>query len=499
MTATGKAWKCAVCGYVHRGDSAPEVCPVCGASPEDFEAYETPEAPATPKTTQWRCLICGYVHDSDNPPDVCPLCGAAPEEFEACEPAATASADNTDTRRIVIVGGGIAGVSAAESARQTLPHAEITLIAGEPDLPYYRLNLTRRLAGEIDDQALVMHPQGWYDEHNIFLITGARVESIERDQHRITAEDGRIFAYDKLILACGSHPFIPPFPGADLDGVTAVRTLPDVHQLLDRISKGAACVCIGGGILGLETAGALAKHGANITLLEGFEYLLPRQLNREAAEVLEDHVKSMGIMFRFKAVTKTIEGTGKVDAVVLEDGTRLPADAVTITTGVRANSHLARKAGLTVNQGIVVDGHMATSDPDIFAAGDCAEYAGVVAGLWEPAQYQGAIAGLNAAGAASEFGGIPRVNTLKVLGVKVFSMGVIQPDDGSYREIVEKEGNVYRRFLLRDNALVGAILVGDTSLAAAATKVARERADCSALCGPGVTVNDAAAFLARFV
>ena len=121
MTGTAKAWKCAVCGYVHRGDAAPDVCPVCGAGQEDFEVYEVQESPAVPKTTQWRCLICGYVHDGDGPPDLCPLCGAAPEEFEACETVTAASVDNTDTRRILIVGGGIAGVSGAESARQTLP------------------------------------------------------------------------------------------------------------------------------------------------------------------------------------------------------------------------------------------------------------------------------------------------------------------------------------------------------------------------------------------
>lgn len=498
MTASAKAWKCSVCGYVHHGDSGPDVCPVCGAATEDFEAYEAAPVAAT-KTSQWRCLICGHVHDGESPPDCCPVCGADREEFEPCEPATAPAVNEIDRRRIVVVGGGIAGISAAESARQTLPHAEITLVAAEPGLPYYRLNLTRRLAGEIDDEALVIHPQRWYDEHRIALVSGVKVESVEPEQHRVTTEDGKTIAYDKLVLACGSHPFIPPVPGAELKGVTAVRTLPDVHGLLERIGKDTACVCIGGGILGLETAGALAKHGAKVSLLEGYGYLLPRQLNQDAAAVLEAHVRSMGITIRPESATKAIEGAGKAEAVLLEDGTRLPADAVTITTGVRANSHLARRAKLTVNQGIVVNNHMTTSDPDIFAAGDCAEYAGVVAGLWEPAQYQGAIAGLNAAGTASEFGGIPRMNTLKVLGIKMFSMGVIHPDDGSYREIVEKRGNVYRRFLLRDNVLVGAILVGDTGLAAAATKAAREREDCSALNVPGVSVEDVAAFLARFM
>ncbi len=497
MEPSSKAWKCVVCGYLHRGDAAPETCPVCGAPMEDFEPFQEASPPPAPKSTSWRCLICGYVHEGDSPPDACLICGAGKDEFEAFAETAAHLVDDADQRRIVIIGGGIAGVSAAEAARQTLPKAEIHLITAETGLPYYRLNLTRRLAGEIEDETLIIHPQSWYEEQAIRLRPGMTISGLNPDNHQVTSEDGETVAYDKLVLACGAHPFIPPIPGAELKGASAIRTLGDVHRLLALLKPGEPCVCIGGGILGLETAGALAKRGVQVTLLEGFEYLLPRQLNRDAANVLHAHVESLGITVRTPAATKALEGASAVEAVLLQDGTRLSAKAVTITTGVRANSYLARLAGLSVNQGIVVDMHMATSAPDIFAAGDCAEFAGNVAGLWEPAQYQGTIAGFNAAGAVSEFGGIPRTNTLKVLGIKLFSMGVIQPDDGSYTEISDQQDGVYRRFLFHDGVLAGAILVGDTSLAAAATRASRERLDCSSVSSPNATASDVAAFLGR--
>ncbi len=495
MAGSSKAWKCVVCGYVHRGDTPPETCPVCGAPASDFESFEETSPPSPAKSTSWRCLICGYVHDGDTSPDTCPLCGAGREEFEACVETPAPAAGATDKRKIVIIGGGIAGVSAAEAARQALPGAEILLFTTEAGLPYYRLNLTRHLAGEVGDDALIIHSRAWYEEQAICLRTGMTINALDVNSHTILTEDGETVSYDKLVLACGAHPFIPPIPGAELEGVSAIRTLEDVRQLLERVTPEAPCVCIGGGILGLETAGALAKRGIRVTLLEGFEYLLPRQLNREAAKVLEIHVKSMGIDIITNASTKVLEGDGMVCGVLLQNGTRLPARAVTITTGIRTNSHLARRAGLAVNQGIVVDMHMASSAPDIYAAGDCAEFGGAVAGLWEPAQYQGTIAGLNAAGAMSEFGGIPRANTLKVLGIKLFSMGVIQPDDGSYLEIADQEEGQYRRFLFRDGILAGAILIGDTRLAAAVTRASREHLDCSTVAIATATASDVAAFL----
>jgi len=489
------AWVCLVCGYVHRGPAPPETCPVCGASREDFERQTEAAPAAKPAPKQWRCLICGYVRTGAEPAAACPVCGAPADDFEPSEAEPSGSSEAQEARQVAILGAGIAGLSAAEALREASPDAEITLVSKEYDLPYYRLNLTRFLAGEVAERALPVHPEDWYREQRIRLLRGAEVTRIRIEDGHLELRDGAWVAFEKLVVTCGAHPFIPPIPGAQREGVTPLRSLADAKRLREVAQPDLPCVCIGGGILGLETAGALAKHGADVTLLEGFDWLLPRQLNREAGRLLERHVEAKGIALRQKAVTAEILGDERAQAVLLADGAEIPAQQVVIATGVRPNSHLARRAGLEVNKGIVVDAHLATSHPDVLAAGDVAEHRGTLYGLWEPARYQGMLAGMNAAGQALEFGGLPRTNTLKVLGIDLFSIGVIAPQDASYLEVSEEREGRYFRFLFQDGLLVGSILLGDTHLAATVARALKECADCSGLLGKRPSARDVAAFL----
>ena len=414
----------------------------------------------------WRCVVCGYVHHGDAPPDECPICGAPASDFELFEEAHAGPAAPviSGPAQIVIVGGGIAAVSAAEAARRTSANAKITLVSREPELPYYRINLTRFLAGEIEAPELVLHPAAWYEKQNIEIRTSAVVESIGSKQ--VGIRNGSSLPFDKLILATGANAFLPSTPGANLNHVMTLRTIEDARRLVESLRPGLKCICIGGGILGLETAGAFARRGAVVTLLEGHPYLMPRQLSRRAGEIMKQFVEGIGIRLRTEARTKEITETG----VLLETGETLPADLVIFTTGVRSNTELAKKAGLTVNNGIVVDNHLQTTNPDIFSAGDSAEHNGILYGSWTAAQHQGSIAGMNAAGAQVEFGGIPRSHTLKVLGLNVTSIGTFEPNDERFRVVEHEEGTRYQRFVFRDGRLVGAILMGDTSLAAAASK-----------------------------
>jgi nitrite reductase (NADH) large subunit len=455
-----------------------------------MQAEAPPAAPATPAAPprRWKCLVCGYVHEGDAPPDECPVCGADSDQFELVNDAPAPAAASGKAVRIVVVGGGIAGVSAIESARQSSPGAEITLVSEEPDLPYYRLNLTRYLAGEINDDALPIHPEAWYAENRIRLLRGAGAAFISPRDALVTLKDGAALPYDKLILACGAHAFVPPFPGATLPGVGTLRTVADAQRILKELHAGARCVVIGGGILGLETAGALAKRGARVTLLEGAGWLLQRQLNETAGTMLARYVSAAGISLRFNAKTAAITGTERAEQVVLDDGTAIPADLVVIATGVRSNNALAGAAGLTVNLGTVVDARLATSAPDVFAAGDVTEHRGVQYGLWDPARHQGAIAGMNAAGVATEFGGIPRANTLKVLGVGLFSVGMVMPEDG-VAEVAEECGRGYCRFLFKDGRMAGAIFLGETQLAATAAKAVKSGTDFSAVLAASPTVE----------
>jgi nitrite reductase (NADH) large subunit len=474
------------------------MCPICGSPKDAFEAH-TPEvkSAAVPKVQSWRCLNCGYVHSGSEPPELCPVCGAAQDVFEPLSDAAEKVAHVEKAGKIVVVGAGIAGLAAVEAIRAASPDTDILLISKENQPPYYRLNLTRYLAGEIGENELPIKPQGWFEENQVQLLLDAEVSKLNLTGKTIELHNSQSVSFDKLILTVGAHPFMPPFTGAYLDGVVNLRTLADAKEILKSDLAGEKCTCIGGGLLGLETAGALARQGADVTLLEGHGWLLPRQLNQSAGEILAGHVESSGIKLRTKARTQEILGDERVRGVLLEDQSIIDADLVVVATGIRSNSYLARTAGLDVNQGIVVDNLLKTSHPDVFAAGDVAEHHGLVYGTWAPAQYQGSIAGMNAAGAKAEFGGIPRSNALKVLQLELFSIGQIEPVDGSYETIEKKVDEQYFRFVFHDSHLVGAILLGDTKLATQLKKAVEGKHDFSGLLAKHPDAGDVLDFLAE--
>jgi nitrite reductase (NADH) large subunit len=226
-------------------------------------------------------------------------------------------------------------------------------------------------------------------------------------------------------------------------------------------------VCIGGGLLGLETAAALRARGASATVLEGFEWLLPRQLARPASELVQQHLEQLGIAVQCGARVAEIVGDEEVRGVRLANGRELPADVVVLATGVRPNSYLALQSGLEVKRGVVVDDGMRTSDSSILAAGDVAEHRGVVYGLWPIALEQGAVAGANAAGADRSFCGAQPANQLKVLDLPVFSVGQFAPGDAADTVVEHRDGSAYRHLVCHDGALVGANLIGDMRLAGA--------------------------------
>ncbi|VGO22003.1 FAD-dependent oxidoreductase [Pontiella sulfatireligans] len=448
---TEKTWRCAICGYIHYGDSAPEPCPICDAKAEDFEHIDAPQRPVRRDVGQ---------------------------------------------ERVVIVGAGVAGVSAAEAVRKHAPDAEIILISQEEEFPYMRLNLTRLLAGEFAEKNLPLHSPEWYGEQRIKLLRGHAAARLVLAEKAVQLDNGETLQFDKLIVATGSHPFMPPIPGSALQQVFTVRTVEDVRQILSVVQPETEVVCIGGGILGLETAGALAKQQANVTVLEAFEYLMPLQLNAEGSRVLEEHLNTLSIKVITNASADCIIGDGHVTGVHLKRGQLIPASVVVVAAGDRANAELLEQAGLTVKKGALVDNFLRTAHPDIYAVGDVAEHDGVRYGSWSPAMYMGKIAGMNAAGAPTEFGGIPRSHLLKVLGKPMLSIGTIIPTDGSYRMIEDHADNGYRLFMFRDGRLTGCLLIGKLKLMKPVRKALQARLDMKELLTPETTAEEVAAHLA---
>lgn len=428
----------------------------------------------------WKCLICGYIDFGDGPPPSCPICGAAKTDFE--ETAATSQAQGEDKDdaagvgeqigRLVVIGGGIAALSAIEAVREENKSMAITMISAERNLPYYRLNLSRYLAGEVSLEALTIHPLSWYEERGIDVMLETVATRIDREEKRVVLADGRQIPYDKMILAIGSHPFIPPFEGSQLEGVVTMRTVEDANLLMARRERIKHCVAIGGGILGLEVAAALAKQGIEVTVLEGSAWLMPAQLNPKAAARVKGFLDTLGVKVVENMRIARIEGDdqGHCRTVVLEDGRRFEADCVSLATGVRTNSYLARTCGLETDKGVIINNHIQSSDPDIYAPGDISEHFGQAYGLWTIAQYQGTIAGKNILGHSMQFGSVPRSNVVKVLGIDLFSIGQFMPMDGSYTAIDWEEEERYLHFVLHDNKLVGSIVMGDKNLASQVKK-----------------------------
>ena len=458
-----KAWKCDLCGYVHTGPQAPQSCPVCGADISYFSPLDTQISTLQPKLTEaWQCSICDHIARGSSPPEFCPVCGAAAALFHPYTPPETA-AKQASIKKLVILGAGIAGITAAEEARRQAADVEITLVSREMNLPYYRLNLTRFLAGEVAEENLLIHSREWFKSRNIVTLCD-EAQTIDRETRKVALRDGEALEYDRLIMANGAHPFIPSFPGAQRDGVMVLRTLEHARRIISSLRPGCRAVCIGGGLLGLETAWALKRRGAEVTVLEGFNWLLPRQLPSAAAQLLSKHLQEQQMSIKCGVQVQELTGDEAVRGVLLEDGSEIPADLVILATGVRPNSHLARQCGLKVKQGVAVNDQLFTSDENILAAGDVSEHQGKVYGIWPAGYAQGLVAGANAVGAAGEFTGIPMTNRIKVLDVDLFSIGQLQAIDASTRLLEVVENGSYRGLACHDGQVVGAALYGDMQL-----------------------------------
>ena len=363
-------------------------------------------------------------------------------------------------RKYLIIGNGVAGTTAAEHIRQYDVNGEITIISGE-DLPfYYRVRLPDYLGGAVTEPELIAKKKEWYDAKKIVLNLNTRITKVDPEEKKVVSENGASYGYDRLLLANGSHPFIPPIKGSEKKGVFTLHTIKDVRTISQFAEKISNVVLIGGGLLGLETANALHRRGKNITVVEFFPRLLPRQLDIEGAARLKRFFEEMNFTFRLGVTTREITGTDMVEQVVLDNGDVLSAEMVIISAGVRPNLELAGTPGLKTDKGIIVNNRLQTSNTDIYAAGDVIEFNRRTYGIWPAAMEQGKIAGINIAGGEAIYQGTTLSNILKVAGIDLASAGEIDENNRYEAKVVATE-TVFKKVVIDHGRVIGCIMLGD--------------------------------------
>ena len=374
--------------------------------------------------------------------------------------------------QLVMVGNGMAGVRTLEELLKIAPDLyEITIFGAEPHPNYNRILLSPVLAGEQTLEQIVLNDWAWYAEHGITLHAGCTVTEVNRARRTVQAVRGTgetiSVPYDRLILATGSNPFLLPIPGKDLDGVLAYRDIADTQAMIDAAAQYRHAVVIGGGLLGLEAANGLMKRGMQVTVVHAGEWLLDRQLDPTAGQMLQKALQERGMAFLMQAQTEALLGNaaGRVQAVRFKDGSEIPADLVVMAVGIRPNTALAESMRLHVDRGIVVgDTMQTTTDPRIYAVGECAAHRGIAYGLVAPLFEQGRVA----ANHLAEFGigrylGSQTSTKLKVTGIDLFSAGDFMGGAGTEEIVMSDPGaGQYKKLVLKDDKLVGACLYGNT-------------------------------------
>lgn len=384
--------------------------------------------------------------------------------------------------KYIIIGNGVAGTTAAINIRKIDHEGEITMLSDEAYPFYSRIRLMEYISGDADESGLVIYKDAWYEKNNIKLLLNTPVSKIDKNKKEALTHSGHILKYDTLLIAAGGLSFVPPIPGSDKKGVFTLRTLKDAIEIKKYAEHSKRVVLIGGGVLGLEVGNSLRKTGHSIFVVEFFPRLLPRQMDKEGAEILKTQMEKMGFAFFLGAKTREITGDEKVKSIILDDGTIIDCDMVIISAGVKPNTELADKLGIKCNKGIPVNDRLETEIKDIYAAGDTAEHKGICYGIWPAAEEQGKIAGINMAGGSAIYTGTLPSNILKIAGINLISAGNIDPDK-NFEAIVQKnsESFIYKKLVIKDNCIAGCILYGNIDIWKKIKKAMDEKKDISSI------------------
>ncbi|MBS6196056.1 MAG: FAD-dependent oxidoreductase [Clostridiales bacterium] len=423
-----------------------------------------------------KCLVCGEIFDSSL--EICPVCGVGKENFVPSDVEENQFTNNTKNF-YVIIGNGAAGLSAAKAIRERDKTGSVMMISNESYSTYNRPMLTKSIMAGLDARQIAVQEESWYEENRIYQVLDKEVTSIDTEAKEVLMLDGTKVKYTRLIYAAGSECFIPPIAGKDKPEVIAIRRLADTKKIGELLPQVKHAVVIGGGVLGLEAAWELKKAKCEVTVLELAPILMGRQLDEGAGEVLKTISQSQGIEIHTGVQIASIEGEDHVTGVKLADGTEFPAELVIISAGVRANTALAKEAGVQTDRAVVVNSRMETSVEGIYACGDCAQYDGINYAIWPQAVEQGKVAGANAAGDSLEYTTVPAALNFHGMNTALFAAGDAGKNPNLVYKTVEFKDmgkKQYQKYYFLNNRLCGVILIGDVSRMGELTETLEKKA-----------------------
>ena len=373
----------------------------------------------------------------------------------------------TETKYLII-GNSAGGIGAAEAIREMDAQGSIIIVSDEPYPAYSRPLIAEHLAEGCSLERMLYRPAGFYERNGISTILDQKAVSLDLDGHTLTLDSGSTISWQKLLLATGGLPIVPPIKGGQKEGVFTFATLDDARAIDRYLSKAARVVVIGGGLIGVSVTEALVKRGARVTIVEMKDRVLNTILDEEISALAAGALQQAGVEIITDHVVAEINGRGgRVHGVTLDNNVRIPCDMVIFAIGVRPRTELANGSGIKVNRGIVIDRYMATSHPDVYACGDAAEAYDIPYGecrltpIWPNAYIGGRTAGFNMAGQPAEYPGGMAMNSLKYFGLNVVSAGMVTPPDDSCEVITTNQNGIYRKIILKNGFVLGLLFSGD--------------------------------------
>jgi nitrite reductase (NADH) large subunit len=363
-------------------------------------------------------------------------------------------------KKYIIIGNGVAGASAADEIRKLDPKASIKVFTEESYSFYYRPKLPDFLAGKGSLEKFTMHTFDYYRKNNIDIYTNTKIASIRSIGMNVIDSEGNAYPYDTLLIASGAVSNIPPLPGTDKKNVFTLRTVDDALHIGEAAKNAKKVILIGGGLLGLEAGRGLIELGLKVEVVEFFDRLLPRQMDIAGAAILQKQLEQQGFSFHLGAKVKEIIGETKAEGIILESGEQISGDLILFSAGIKPNLDLAKSIGIKINKSIIVDENMRTNIPNIFAAGDVAEFNGIPGGIWPLAMQQGKCAGINMTGGNETYKPMPPSTKLKVVGINLVSAGNIDAEN-TLKSAVFQNGEQYRKIVLENGVIKGFVFMGN--------------------------------------